>query len=119
MPAKVKIDDRAFWWRRSVLGENISNGNWIVALILLLGGGFAVSQGWIVSGIGLGVAGMLSFVWNEGVAKTTYIIGAWVVAGASSAWLLGMLCNAMFGMPIIGYIIALIASISGVVKTID
>lgn len=119
MAVKVRPDDRVFWQRRSVLGENISNGNWIVALILLLGGGFAFSRGWIGAGVGLGIAGMLSFVWNEGVAKTTYIICAWVIAGAASAWVLGFLCNAMFGMPIIGYIVGLIAGISGVIATID
>ena len=119
MAVKVKFDDRPFWWRRSILGENISNGNWIVALILLLGGGFAISQGWIATGIGLGVAGMLSFVWNEGVAKTTYIISAWVVVGAVSAWVLGFACNAMFGMPILGHILGLIGGIAGVIATID
>lgn len=114
-----KIDDRTFLKRRSFLGEHISNANWIAAVILLVAGVGAAYYGWIIVGIGLGVAGLLSYVWNEGVAKTTTIIGGWLVAGAGSAWLLGLLCNTMFGVPAIGYFIGLVIGIVGVVTTID
>ena len=60
-----------------------------------------------------------SFVWNEGVAKTTTIIGSWLVAAGGSAWLLGMLCNSLFGNPIIGYIAGMLIGVVGVVTTID
>ncbi len=76
MRVRVKIDDRSFWWRRSFLGENISNGNWIIALILSLACGGAIYSGWIWTGVGLGVASALSFVWNESVAKTATIVGS-------------------------------------------
>ena len=115
----VKVDDRHFWKRRSFLGENISNGNSIVATVLLLAAGGTLYQGWIIVAIGLGVAGMLSFVWNEGVAKTTMIIAGWLVAGAASAWLLSLASDAMFGMPAIGHFIGLVITIAGVVTTID
>lgn len=114
-----KIDDRPFLKRRSFLGENISNGNWILAVILLASGGGAAYYGWLLVGLALGVAGLLSYVWNEGVARTTTIIVGWIVAGAASAWLLGLLCNTMFGMPAIGYFIGLVVGIVGVVTTID
>ena len=113
------VDTRAFWYRRSVLGENISNGNWIVALVLLSSGGGALQQGWIVAAIALGVAGLLSIVWNEGVAKTATIVGSWIVAGATSAYLLGMVSNSLFGAPTIGHVVGLVVAIAGVVLTID
>ena len=113
------IDTRHFWHRRSLLGENISNGNWIIAGILLLSGGGALQQGWIIAAVALGVAGLLSIVWNEGVAKTTTIIGSWIVAGAASAWLLGMATNAMFGTPAAGHAVGLVVAIVGIVLTID
>ena len=116
---RVKIDDRTFWWRRSFLGENISNGNWIVALILLLACGGAIYSGWIWTGVCLGVAGLLSIVWNESVAKTATIVGSWIAAGALSAWLLGMACDAMFGNPPIGHAVGLVIAIVGIIKTID
>lgn len=119
MAVKIKQDDRVFWKRRSFLGENISNGNSIVATVLLLAGGGALYGGWLLIAIPLGVAGLLSFVWNEGVAKTTMIIGGWIAAGAASAFLLGMACNALFGMPAIGHFIGLVVGIVGVVTTID
>lgn len=119
MAVKIKKDDRPFWQRRSFLGENISNGNSIVATVLLLGGGGALYGGWILIAVPLGVAGLLSFVWNEGVAKTTTIIGGWIVAGAASAWLLGMACNALFGMSSIGHFLGLVVGIVGVLVTID
>ncbi len=115
----VKVDTRHFWKRRSFLGENISNGNSIVAAILLLAAGCTLYQGWIIAAIGLGVAGLLSIVWNDGVAKTSTIIGGWLLAGAASAWLLSMACDAMFGMPAIGQFIGLVITIAGVVTTID
>jgi hypothetical protein len=118
-PREAKIDDRAFWKRRSFLGENISNGNWIIAIILLLSGGGALQQGWIVAAIGLGVAGALSIVWNEAVAKTATIVGVWLAAGAASAWGLSLACNAAFGMPAIGHVVGLIIAIVGIVMTID
>lgn len=118
-PRATPIDQRPFWNRRSILGENISNGNWIVALILLLSGGGALQQGWIIAAIGLGVAGLLSVVWNDGVAKTTTIIGSWIVAGAASAWLLGLLTTSMFGSPAGGHAVGLIIAIAGIVTTID
>lgn len=102
-----------------MIGENICNGNWIAALILLPAGGGAIYQGWLAAGIGLVVAGLLSFVWNASVAKTATIVGSWIAAGAASAWLLGMLSNAMFGTPIAGHIAGLVIAIAGVVKTID
>ena len=114
-----KIDDRAFWVRRSLLGENISNGNWIVGTTLLLSGGFALKQGWILAAILLGVAGLLSFVWNPSVAKTTTIIGGWLVVGGASAWVLGLLCVAMFGSPAGGHAMGLVIGIVGIVMTID
>ncbi len=113
------IDTRHFWHRRSLLGENISNGNWIVAAIFLLSGAGALQQGWIITAIALGIAGLLSIVWNEGVAKTTTIIGSWIVAGAASAWLLGMATNAMFGSTAGGHAIGLVVAIVGVFLTID
>lgn len=119
MAVKVKKDDRPFWQRRSFLGENISNGNSIVATLLLLSAGGALYTGWLMIAIPLGVAGLLSFVWNDGVARTTMIIGGWIVAGASSAWLLGMVCNSLFGMPAIGHFAGLVIGIAGVVTTID
>ena len=119
MRERVRIDDRVFWKRRSYLGENISNGNWIVATILLSSCGGAIHQGWIWPGIGLGVAGSLSIVWNEAVAKTATIVGGWIVAGVASAWLLGMACDAMFGNATIGHALGLVVGIAGVVKTID
>ncbi len=119
MALKIKIDDSPFWMRRSYLGENISNGNWIIAAIFILSGGIALYREWIWVGIVLGVAGLLSIVWNEGVAKTTIIIGGWIAAGAASAWLLSLLCNAAFGMPVIGYAIGLAVAIIGVIVTID
>ncbi|MBC7821192.1 MAG: hypothetical protein IAG10_30260 [Planctomycetaceae bacterium] len=119
MRIRIKTDDRAFWQRRSFLGENISNGNWIIAAILLLSSGGAVYTGWIGVGVGLGVAGLLSIVWNPAVAKTATIVGGWIVAGVASAWLLGMLCNSMFGSPAIGYGSGLAIAIIGVIKTID
>lgn len=82
-------------------------------------GGFSLAKLWIPVGIAFVIAGLLSFVWNEGVAKTTTIIGAWIVAGSASAWVLGIVCNAMFGMPALGYFIGLVIGIAGVVKTID
>ena len=118
-PRVAKIDGRAFWKRRSFLGENISNGNWIIATILLLSGGGALQQGWIIAAIGLGVAGALSIVWNEAVAKTATIVGVWLAAGAASAWGLSLACDAAFGMPAIGHVIGLIVAIGGVVFTID
>lgn len=119
MAVKIKKDDRPFWQRRSFLGENISNGNSIVATILLLAAGSALYGGWLLIAIPLGVAGLLSVVWNEGVAKTTMIIGGWIAAGAASAFLLGMVCNSLFGMPAVGYFLGLVVGIVGVVKTID
>ncbi len=118
-PREAKVDDRIFWKRRSFLGENISNGNWIIATILLLSGGGALQQGWIIAAIGLGVAGALSIVWNEAVAKTATIVGVWLTVGAVSAWGLGLACDAAFGMPAIGHVIGLIVAIGGVVFTID
>ena len=115
----AKVDDRHFWYRRSMLGENISNGNWIIATLLLGSCGFSVQQGWIVAAVALGIAGLLSIVWNPGVAKTTTIIGVWIVAGSASAWLLGMACDAMFGTPAIGYGLGLVVAIVGIVSTID
>ena len=102
-----------------MLGENISNGNWIIAAILLATGGGALQQGWIIAAVAFGVAGLLSFVWNEGVAKTTTIIGSWIIAGATSAYLLGMVCNSLFGSPAIGHFTGLVVAIAGVVLTID
>ena len=119
MARVLKKDDRPFWIRRSFIGEHISNRNWIIAMILLISAGFAFHSGWVVTAVGLGVAGMLSFVWNEGVAKTTTIIGVWIVAGGSSAWLLGLICGAVTGMPIIGYAMGLAVGIVGVMMTID
>ena len=119
MVIKVRPDDRPFWQRRSYMGEGISNRNWIIALIFLLSAAFAVYKEWIWAGVGLGVAGMLSFVWNEGVAKTTTIIGVWIVAGAGSAWVLSFVCNAVFGMPILGHILGLVVGLVGVMMTID
>ena len=116
---KVKKDDRPFWRRRSLLGENISNGNWIIAAIFLLSGGGAFYKGWIVAGVCLEIASLLSFVWNESVAKTTTIIGSWIAAGAGSAWLLSLLCNYIFGMPAIGYALGLGVAIVGMMMTID
>lgn len=113
------VDNRHFWHRRSLLGENINNGNWIIASILLLSGGGALYQGWIVAAIALGVAGLLSIVWNEGVAKTTTIIGVWLVVGAASAWLLGLATNSMFGSTAGGHAVGLVVAIAGVVMTID
>ena len=113
------IDTRDFWHRRSILGENISNGNWIISAILLLSAGGAVYRGWILAAVALGVAGLLSIVWNEGVAKTTTIIGGWIVAGGASAWLLGMATDAMFGSTAGGHAIGLVVAIVGVVLTID
>lgn len=113
------VDTRDFWYRRSFLGENISNGNWIVATILLLSTAGCIYQGWILAAIGLGVAGLLSIVWNPAVAKTTTIIGSWLVAGAGTAWVLGMACGAMFDNPAIGHFIGLVVAIAGIVKTID
>jgi hypothetical protein len=115
----VKVDDRHFWKRRSFLGENISNGNWIIATILLLSGGGALQQGWIIAAIGLGVAGALSIVWNPAVAKTATIVGAWLVAGGVSAFGLGLVCNSAFGSPAIGHVIGLVIAIGGIVFTID
>lgn len=114
-----KIDDRPFLQRRSLLGENISNKNWIMALVLLGSAAGAASQAWIGTAIGLGVAGLLSIVWNEGVAKTTTIIGVWILAGGGSAWVLGMACNAMFGQPALGHAVGLIVGIVGIILTID
>lgn len=120
MRVRVKpIDTSHFWHRRSLLGENITNGNWIVALVLLLSAGGALQQGWIVAAIGLGVAGLLSIVWNDGVAKTATIIGGWIAAGAASAWLLGLLTTSMFGSPTGGHVVGLIVAIAGIVVTID
>lgn len=119
MAVKIKIDDRPFWKRRSFLGENISNGNSIVAVVLLLGSGGAVSQGWIMAAVPLGIAGLLSIVWNPAVAKTTTIIGGWLTAGAGTAWLLGMVCNSLFGQPSIGHFAGLVVGIVGVMMTID
>lgn len=119
MAVKIKPDDRPFWKRRSFLGENISNGNSIVATVLLLAAVGAAYGGWIVVAVPLGVAGLLSFVWNAGVAKTTTIIGGWITAGAASAWVLGLLCNSLFGMPAIGHFVGLVVGIVGVVTTID
>lgn len=120
MRVRVKpVDTRHFWKRRSLLGENISNGNWIIATILLLLFAGAIQQGWIVAAIGLGVAGLLSIVWNEGVAKTTTIIGVWLVVGGATAWLLGLASNYAFGMDSIGHFIGLVVAIAGVVITID
>ncbi len=118
-PRVTKVDDRHFWYRRSFFGENISNGNWIVAMVLLLSGGGALQQGWIVTSIGLGIAGALGFVWNEAVAKTATIVGIWLAAGAGSAWVLGLACDAMFGTAAIGHAIGLVIAIAGVVMTID
>lgn len=120
MRVRVKpIDTRHFWKRRSLLGENISNGNWIIAAILLLSTAGCIYQGWILAAVGLGIAGLLSIVWNEGVAKTTTIIGVWLVAGAATAWVLALACDAMFGNPAIGHFIGLVVAIAGIVKTID
>jgi hypothetical protein len=90
-----------------------------VAAILLVGSGGAAYVGWLVASILLGIAGLLSIVWNDSVAKTTSIIGCWIVAGAGSAWLLGMLCDSLFGMPAVGYFAGLVIGIGGVMKTID
>lgn len=119
MRVRVKIDDRTFWWRRSFLGENISNGNWIIALILALACGGAIYTGWIWVGVGLGVASSLSIVWNESVAKTATIVGTWIVVGVGSAFLFAMLSNAMFGSPALGHMLGLAIGIAGVVKMID
>jgi hypothetical protein len=119
MAVKVKIDDRPFWRRRSFLGENISNGNSIVAATLLASSAGAAYVGWLMASIALGIAGMLSIVWNESVAKATTIIGCWILVGAGSAWLLGMLCDSFFGMPAVGYFAGLVIGIVGVTKTID
>jgi hypothetical protein len=119
MALKVKSDDGPFWMRRSYLGESISNGNWIICAILILSGSIAFYREWIWVGIVLGVAGLLSFVWNEGVAKTTTIIGGWIAAGAASSWLLSLVCNAAFGMPVLGYAMGLAVAIIGVLVTID
>lgn len=119
MAIKVKQDDRPFWRRRSILGENISNGNSIVAAILLASSGGAAYVGWLMASIPLGIAGLLSIVWNPSVAKATTIVGCWIVAGAISAWLLSMLCNSFFGMPAVGYFAGLVIGIAGVMKTID
>lgn len=114
-----KIDDRPFLQRRSYLGESISNKNWIMATVLLGSGGFALSRTWIVASIALGVAGLLSIVWNPGVAKTTAIIGGWLVVGSASAWVLGLACDAMFGQPALGHALGLAVGIIGIVLTID
>lgn len=114
-----KIDDRPYLQRRSYLGENISNKNWIMATVLLGSCGFAVSRGWIVTSVAFGVAGLLSIVWNPGVAKTATIIGGWIVVGSASAWVLGLACNAMFGQPALGHAIGLGVGIIGIVLTID
>ena len=90
-----------------------------MATVLLLCGGGALQMGWILVAIGLGVAGLLSIVWNPGVAKTTTIISVWLVAGAGTAWVLGMACNSLFGMDTIGHVIGLVVAIVGVVATID
>lgn len=119
MKPRIIKDDRSFWWRGSYLGRDISNGNWIIAVVLLAASGGAFSRQWIIAGVVLLVAGLLSFVWNEGVAKTTAIITAWVSIGAGSAWVLGLACGAMFGMPVVGYAVGLIIGIAGVVTTID
>lgn len=116
---RIRIDDRPFWQRSSFLGENISNGNWIVALVLLLCCGGAIFAGWIWAGVALGIAGLLSIVWNAAVAKTATIVGVWIVTGVGSAWLLGMLCEAMFGSPALGFAAGLGVAITGVVMTID
>ncbi len=88
-------------------------------MILLLSGGGALRQGWIIAAIGLGIVGALSFVWNEAVAKTATIVGVWLAAGAAAAWGLSLACNAAFGMPAIGHVIGLIIAIVGIVMTID
>ncbi len=119
MRVRIKIDDRPFWQRSSFLGENISNGNWIVAFVLLLCCGGAIYTGWIWPGVALGIAGLLSIVWNDAVAKTSTIIGGWIAAGVGSAFLLGMLCNVIFGTPALGYASGLGIAIVGVVMTID
>lgn len=118
-PKVIKVDDRPFLQRRSLLGENISNGNWIVATVLLLSGGGALKQGWIFAAIGLGVAGALSIVWNPAVAKTATIVGVWLVAGGGAAWGLGLACEAAFGSQAIGHVIGLVIAIGGIVFTID
>lgn len=114
-----KIDDRPFLQRRSYLGENISNKNWIMATVLLGACGFAISRAWIVTAVAFGVAGLLSIVWNPGVAKTATIIGGWLVVGSGSAWVLGLACNAMFGQPALGHALGLAVGIIGIVLTID
>ena len=119
MRVRIKIDDRSVWWRRSILGANISNGNWIIALIFSLACGGAIYTEWIWVGVGLGVASLLSIVWNESVAKTATIVGTWIAAGVASAWLLGMLCDSMFGNPPIGHALGLVIGVVGVIKTID
>ena len=43
----------------------------------------------------------------------------WIAAGAVSAWLLGWLCNAIFGLPIVGDAMCLAFGIVGVMKTTD
>ena len=113
------VDTRPFWYRRSMFGENISNGNWIISLTLVLIAAGAVQQGWILAAVPLGVAGLLSIVWNDGVAKATGIIGAWLTAGGISAFLLGMATTSMFGSPTIGHVIGLVVAIGGIVATID
>lgn len=118
-PRVVKVDDRPFLQRRSLLGENISNGNWIVSSVLLLVGGGAIQQGWIMAAVGLGVAGALAIVWNPAVAKTATVVGVWLVAGGVSAWGFGLVCNSAFGSPAIGHVIGLVIAIGGIVFTID
>ena len=119
MRVRIKIDDRPFWWRSSYLGENISNGNWIVAVVLLLCCGGAIFANWIWAGVALGIAGLLSIVWNGAVARTATIVGGWIVAGVGSAWLLGLLCDSLFGNSAIGHTAGLAVGIVGVIKTID
>lgn len=121
MVARTRItkDDRPFWIRRSYLGASISNGNWIVAAALFLTGGVLLQRGWILLAVLLGVAGMLSIVWNQAVARTTTIIGGWIAMGASSGWVLGLAGDAMFGMPALGHALGLAIGIVGVIITID
>jgi hypothetical protein len=119
MATRVRNDDSPFWQRRSFFGEYIKNSNWIIAAIFFVFGGIAIKQGWVLAGVLLIVAGTLSFVWNEGVAKTATIIGGWIVAGVATAFVLSYACGYAFGMPAIGYFVGLAVGLIGVMMTID
>ena len=119
MAIRVRKDDSPFWHRRSFFGEYIKNSNWIIAAVLFLFAGIAINQGWVFAGVLLIVTGTLSFVWNEGVAKTATIIGVWVVAGSVSAFALSYVCGYVFGMPAVGYFLGLAIGLTGVMMTVD